>query len=209
MKRTLTIHRALAELKLIDAKIEKQLDTQLSIISWMDANKIVDGITKEADFITNAKSSMQSIEGLISNREVIKSAITKSNNTTLVKVGEKEMTVIDAVNYRAIIAIKKRLLSKLVTKHSNATDRVLRHNAKVDDNSLALAKEALKKETVNIGDTDVAAIIKPYKDINYLTLCDPINSKEKIEALHDEIISFEAEIDATLSESNAITQIEI
>ena len=94
----MTIHRGLSELKLIDSRIEKQI-TEISPVGINRKGKMVDNIYPEEDFRISATSKFQSMTDLIERKSKIKSAIVKSNGTTMVKVGEKEMTVSNATTF--------------------------------------------------------------------------------------------------------------
>jgi hypothetical protein len=58
-------------------------------------------------------------------------------------------------------------------------------------------------------DNDVLAIVEPFVKRNEFHFVDPIGIESKIEALTAKIENFKSEVDAVLSESNAITIIEI
>ena len=62
------------------------------------------------------------------------------------------------------------------------------------------------------GKTNTDEIEKTRKDFifnNTFELVDPIKVKDKIDSLEKEISEFESEIDAALSVSNAVTEIEV
>ena len=52
-------------------------------------------------------------------------------------------------------------------------------------------------------------MIKTYIDLNRWEIIDPINLKELKETLNKEVEDFLAEVDSVLTESNAVTEIEI
>ncbi len=58
-------------------------------------------------------------------------------------------------------------------------------------------------------DEDVRAIVEPFIKRNAVTLVDPLNVEVLVENLQKEVDDFEVEVDAVLSETNAITIIEI
>ena len=60
-----------------------------------------------------------------------------------------------------------------------------------------------------VSDVDVTKEKENYINDNTMTLIDPCNIAMKIMMLESEIDSFNAEIDAAISCSNALTQIEI
>ena len=53
------------------------------------------------------------------------------------------------------------------------------------------------------------AIVEPFVKRNEFHLVDPLNIENKIRELEKEVDDFELEVDAALSEINAITTIEI
>lgn len=204
----MTIHRGLAELKLLDAKIEKNI-TLLLPSGIMQEGKLVDDYYRKEEFEKNAKAKFQSIQDLIRRKNLIKSAIVKANTITEVKIGEKSYTIADAINFKAIIKIKKQLVEELAMKHRQVKAKAEEKNKKVDDNALKLAEAALQKDNVKINDGDAIAITEPYLKKNRFHLVDPLNVEEVTEKLQEEIEEFETEVDAVLSEINAITYIEI
>lgn len=66
----MTIHRALSELKLIDAKIEKQIN-ELIPSGVYQKGKLVEGYITEADFEKSAKSKFDSVNDLIERKNKI------------------------------------------------------------------------------------------------------------------------------------------
>jgi len=112
-----TIHRALAELKLIDAKIEKAIaDIQPSAIYQKD--KLIGGYMKNEDFKTSAVSNYASATDLIKRKQKIKALIVESNSKTKVKVGDTEMTIAEAITEKDNVKFKKQLIQTLQAKHN-------------------------------------------------------------------------------------------
>ena len=208
MKTKMTIHRGLAELKLLDARIEKNINLLLPS-GIMQEGKLVNDYYKKEEFEKNAKAKFQSIQDLIKRKNLIKSAIVKVNTITEVQIGEKKYTIADAINFKAIIKAKKILVEELTTKHRQAKAKAEEKNKKVDDNALKLAEAALQKDNVKINDGDAIAITEPYIKKNKFHLIDPLSVEELVAKLQEEIDEFETEVDAVLSEINAITYIEI
>lgn len=208
MKTKMTIHRGLAELKLLDARIEKNINLLLPS-EIMQEGKLVNDYYKKEEFEKNAKAKFQSIQDLIKRKNLIKSAIVKVNTITEVQIGEKKYTIADAINFKAIIKAKKILVEELTTKHRQAKAKAEEKNKKVDDNALRLAEAALQKDNVKINDGDAIAITEPYVKKNKFHLIDPLSVEELVAKLQEEIDEFETEVDAVLSEINAVTYIEI
>ena len=154
MSEKMTIHRALAELKLIDSRIEKGIKTIIPT-GTMQKGKLVSGLYTKEDFEENAKSKYQSVIDLIERKGKIKSAIVKANSTTTVNIGGVEMTIADTINFKMSIGLKKQLILDLVSKHNKAKENVEKNNAIVEENALKLAAAALSKDNVKLGDNDV------------------------------------------------------
>lgn len=207
-KQKMTIHRALAELKTIDSKIEKAI-TQIEPTGIYQDGKLVNNFYKREDFEKDAKAKLQSVNDLIDRKNKIKTAIVKANGITQVKINNHEMTIADAINFKQVIEFKRKLILTLELKHKSAKANAEQNNNKVDENALRLAEAALQKDNVKINDGDAVAITEPYLKKNRFHLLDPLNVEQLINALEQEVEDFESEVDAVLSEINAITLIEI
>lgn len=204
----MTIHRALAELKLIDARIEKGIG-EIEPTGIQVKGKLVNGAHDRESFENEAKSKFQSVTDLIERKLKIKSAIVKANAETMITVAGKSMTIADAINYKQIVGVRRMLANTLLNKHKSKETTMEHNNAKIESNALQLAGAALQKDNVKIGDNDAVAITKPYIEANEFHLVDPLGVRSKADKIIEEVEKFEVEIDATLSEINATTFIEI
>lgn len=207
-KQKMTIHRALSELKLIDAKIEKQINDILPTGIYQKG-KLVNGFIQSEEFEKSAKSKFDSTNDLITRKNQIKSAIVNANGKTMVSVAGKEMTIADAINFKNIIKFKKQLVESLKFKHNQAVANLNRNNEQVQKNVQAILEATFGKENVKVGKDDVEAVRKPYLEANEFNLFDPLKVSETVENIEKEVSEFEAEVDAVLSEINATTFIEI
>ena len=95
MATKMTIHRALGEIKLYDKKIVDLLDKDFVLASKKRIGK-VHGIDVEK-YKEEMKANLQSLRALMRNRQILKSAIAKSNETTMVTIGGETMTILDAI----------------------------------------------------------------------------------------------------------------
>ena len=173
MSEKMTIHRALAELKLIDSKIERKC-RHITASGGKQKDGLVNEHHKEEEFVRDVKALFQSVTDLIQRKQSIKSAIVVSNATTQVKIGENTMTVAEAIHYKEIVNAKQLLIDNLRTKHSATLTGIEQANAKVDQNALKLAEAALGKDNVKITDTDALSITGPYLEKYRFTLVDPL-----------------------------------
>lgn len=206
-KTRMTIHRALAELKLIDAKITKQTNDIIPT-AYYQKGKLIAGYMKEEEFIALANSQYDSVTDLIKRKSLIKTAIVLANAKTIVRVGEVDMTIADAITNKASIQLKKNLTNSLRMKHQKAVADLNKNNEIVDANVQRLLEATFGKENVKVGKEDVEAVRKPYLDANTFHLLNPLDIEKRIEAIEKEVSLFEAEVDAALSEINAVTFIE-
>lgn len=207
----MTIHRALAELKTIDDRIEK---ATLSIepTGLMQQGKLVNGFYQKDDFETKAKAAYQSVVALITRKQKLKSAIVAANAVTKVKIAGKELTIAEAINHKTVIAMSKNLIAILDKKHGTAKAKVTTENEKIRSIALENAKIMLGKQgdsKVNPNDDDVKNIMDPFIKRNEFHLVDPLKADELMEKLNADVQNFVMEVDAVLSEINATTFIEV
>ena len=202
-----TIHRALSELKVIGQRIEKGIEA-IQPSGIMQKGKLVNGLSQQEYFEKNAKTAYQSVLDLIKRRNAIKSAIVKANSETTVKIAGKTMTIADAINLKAVIGFQKKLIEVTRKKHAISKLNLEKNNAQIDAQALKLAEVALGKQGIKINDDDVEKVVGPYLAGNAFHLVDPIGIDAANEEMEKKISEFESEVDATLSEINAVTFIE-
>lgn len=205
----MSVHRALAELKTIDARIAKKISESTFCATNKHSNKKIDGLTIE-DYKARMRDNFKSIQALINRREAMKRAVVLSNAVTEVEIGGRKYTVAEAIEMRnSGIDNKNCLLSNLKAQYS-AAKRVLE-----TQNGEALEEKANRyveglyggKDSSDKSD-DVNAAYKAYIENNSYDMVDPNNIHERIHELEEEIEKFRADVDAALSCSNAITEIE-
>ena len=208
-----TITRALAELKTLKNRYTKEV-YNLHLIAVKHGKNLRTPYSqyKPEDFKAQAKSEYQSICDLERRITEIKNKIDESNFTTKVTIGDKEMTIIEVLNYKNnILGLKEaRLLTLKDLKKKALLDydkALLENKAKVENfvsgknsNTANASKSAMELE----GET-VEAIEKVWA----VELIDPLELDKEIESLENEIETFKHNIDFVLSESNSITTIEV
>jgi len=207
-KEKMSIHKGLAELKLIDSKIEKKINA-LKATGVNQKGKLVDGVYQEKEFGDNAKAAYQSINDLIERKVSIKKAIVNINAKTKLKVAGKMMTIADAITFKSIVIQKKVLINNLNDGFNNSRANMEKNNEQVRDNALRLAEAALGKDNAAIGAKGTESITGPYLEANEARIVDPLKVETKIKELTKEVEDFQMEVDACLSEINAITFIEV
>ena len=200
-----SIHRALAELKLLDKRITKTIDN-LKVVTCKKGDKLEYNITEE-EFKAVVESDMQSVKDLITRRKEIKEKIVKSNAETLVTIAGKEMTVAAAIERKESIKYEKKLAEELKNQLNNLKAIINNRNEQVE--------YSLERQLGNLTsnpDADKELVLtfsEQYRNKEQFALVDPLNIEKVIEELENEIDSFESEVDYVLSTSNAITEIEV
>lgn len=204
----MTIHRALSELKLIDARIEKGI-AELRPVAFNQKDKKIDGHITEEDFTTSVKSKYQSVSDLIDRKIAIKSAIVKSNSETMIQIAGREVTVADAISFKKIVELKTKFVTKLKKELVGVVGTLNKNNEIVQKNVDVLLNNMFGADRTKVAGEVSDTVSKPYLESNTFHLIDPLKIEEKIVAMETEIGTFEADIDSVLSESNAVTFIEL
>ena len=206
---TMTIHQGLSERKKLKNKIEREINNAKFVGTKKgSSNTVYDTDLTEEEYKVQASSTLQSIEDLIKRDGNIKRAIILSNATTKVVIGGIEMTVAEAIEKKAAITLKKSLLNSLRNQSVRAQRRVNERNEEVD------SMVARQLETFNGGKNgnaktdDIKTMEKMWREQFSWGVVD-FGVSDVIAKLTKEIEDFEAEVDAKLSESNAVTKIEI
>ena len=121
MKKRITVTEGLVELKLYGKKINKAVDDGKFVYAVKKSDKQVAHMSKE-EASSKIEASYQSVTDLIKNRNALKSAIVQSNAVTMVKVGDKVMTVAEAIERKSSIEYEKDLLTSLECQYVAANE---------------------------------------------------------------------------------------
>ena len=203
----ISIHRGLAELKLLDSKIQKKIDG-VQFVSFKKKSVEKIGGVPVIEVVENIKSNYQSVVDLIERRSKIKSAIIKSNALTEVKIGEKTMSVAEAIDMKNSLSYNKSLLSHLSNQYNGCVANVNRNNEKVDAQANTYI-ENLYTDKNQVDPNKIKTLKDDFIKVHEFELIDPINAYDKIKQMQDEIDEFLMNVDFVLSESNSLTFIEI
>ena len=201
-----TLTRALVELKLYDSKIEKAIK-ELKPVSYAINKIVVDYRQTKEEFLDNYKAQMQSVSDLRKNKTTLKNALMKANAETIVKIGEKEYTILEALNRKNDIRTEQLLISQLKNHLNNAIART--ENIKNDiEANIERTINSRSSSSSNQSKDYVQTIRDSYKDqMPELVNADVV--EKLITEKEAEITEFIAEVDFALSEINAITKIKV
>ena len=210
---TMTVHKALAELKNMDARIEKAIRSATYVLAVKHSAEKINGKTV-ANFKEDMRSGYQKVTDLIARRDAMKRAVVLSNATTKVKVGDKEYTVAEAIEAKNHgMEFKSALLYQMNNAYVSAQNDLTRNGGealekKAEQYILAVIAAQPKDSKMSVDSEAMKVMRQQYIDNNTYDLVDPMDIAKVIEALDAEINEFNAEVDAALSVSNALTVIE-
>ena len=206
---TLTIHRALSELKIIDSRINKTIGEGVFVVANKHSNAKINGMTIDEvqEFM---KSSLDSITSIITRKNAIKRAVDLSNATTKVTINGSEMTVVEAINLKNHgLESKQELLNAMRRQYSQAITKATTENNTLNERAESYVIGMYGGKDTKTDPTTITKAKQEFIEMNTIDIVDGVNILKVIKSLEEEIFNFTAEVDATLSESNAITQITI
>ncbi len=208
-KETMTVHMLLAEMKTIEKRIEKAIDNIVPIATKENASKNVNAISVD-DFTKAAQAEQQRAVDLISRHNAMKSALYKYNTEKEIVVAGKKMTVAQALWLMKNGMDEKR---SLLRHYESAYNKVVKEVEKANGKELNAAAERAADIACGSKDksnsTEYMDMVDKYKESHRLVYVDPLNLKERINALSEEIETFMAEVDARIQTANATTEVEI
>lgn len=218
-----TIHRALALKKTTEERINNEI-INAQFISFKQGKKgTIKGVPVEK-VEKSIRASYDKINQLISNYVKLKAAILQSNagvrtipeDLHKVTVAGKDYTMAELIfmsdevygNKKHRNAFKHSLLNAMKAMYTNATTAVERQHEKIEtDIKDYLAKAAASDKGMSSDEIRKRSDLF-HEDGDYV-LVDPLGLKNEIEKLEAEIKAFRADCDATMSEQNALTTIDI
>lgn len=204
----MTVHKALAELKTLDDRINSEITGSVFVRANRHNNMKIFGKTIP-DFMADTESSYQSVKALINRRNAMKRAVVLSNAITKVEIGGVEYTVAEAIE------MNNHGMENLVDLRNCLREQYSSVKRMVEsENSDKLVKACENyiqatfgtKEKVNNPDIEMAQ--KAYMTNNAYDIVTGLDIEKIIKELTDRIDAFKAEVDSALSVSNALTVIE-
>lgn len=209
----ITIHKALAELKTIDDRIAKAIRDTTYVLAVKHSAEKINGKTVQ-NFKEDMRSGYQKVTDLIARRDAMKRAVVLSNATTKVQIGDAEYTVAEAIEMKNHgMEFRSALLRQMNAAYVTAQNELNRNGGealekKAEQYVLAVIAAQPKDSKMSVDSEAMKALRKTYIENNTYDLVDPMDIAKVIENLDAEINEFNAEVDAALSVSNALTVIE-
>lgn len=204
---SISITRALAELKLVEKRITTKIDTGCFLSAVSKKNR---HLVNQDTFTATAKADYQSIVDLINRRNKIKSAIISSNSSTMVKINGETLSVADVIERRNSLHLTKRFLDKLKVNREQTMRNVELNNQAVEPELQKLLEIHFgKNSNTKVNNDDIENISKTFRENNRTSFVDPIGVDGKIKELEERVDNFDREANFLLSESNATTNITV
>jgi hypothetical protein len=204
-KTSMTVTRALAELKTLAKRIAK-LTSQTTFVSTRVVGR------PWHDHSDETQRNFQAVTDLIHRYSTIKYAIIRSNAETLVTIGGVTYTVAEAIAKKESISQQKTLLSQLKYQRTSAHNSLVNHDRDVQRKLDELLQRNFSKDhRGQDSDNEIKVITEAYVKNNKMEVVDPLTGGVDLvmATLDEEISSFEKEVDFSLSESNATTKVSV
>jgi hypothetical protein len=207
---TMNVHKALAELKMLDKRIGSAIQAGGFVTANKHSNTKISGIDIK-EYVDDMAKRYQKTTDLIARRNAIKRAVVQSNAVTTVTIGGVVYTVAEAIDMKNHgVEYRLALKDKMVREYSVA-------KATADQaNGSELSRRADDYIRTMVGNTDVKGMTEEVRRMRddfikaqTTELVDPIGVLKEIEVMNDEINTFLTNVDACLSVSNATTEITV
>lgn len=205
----MSVTRGLVQLKRLEQRINKKINSMGSYVTYAkkSSKNVNNGTYTKDEFEKLAKAEYQSLKDLIALRKEIKDAIVQSNATTMVNICGVEYTIAQAIERKNSIELfDSELVRKVSRSYSNVLDKVDFSNSKVEADAQRLFGTATDDKKSEINRIEM---MEKYIDINSFEVVDPLNFKVLVESIEKDANDFLSEVDQVLSESNAVTMIEV
>ena len=207
---TMTIHKALSELKILDGRIKKEIQSGSYCAANKHSNEKINGIPIQ-DFRKTVQGTYDKVTDLINRRKAIKKAIVLSNAKTTVKIADTEYTVAEAIEMKNHwIEFETMLINVMDMQYKQAQAEVNRQNGNnLEERADQYVTAIYGQKEGKTNSADIDKVRKDFLEANSYEIVDPINVQDKVETLRQKIDAFMADVDSALSVSNALTKITI
>lgn len=207
---TMTVHQALAELKVLDSRITKAIAGGKYMDVKRHCDKKIGGVDVGEYCTKTIRASYDSAIDLIARRNAIKRAVVKSNAVTTVDIGGTTYTVAEAIEMNNHgIDFEQQLYDEIRRQMMIAQSEINRNSGPYIQQKAENYINGLYGGKDKVDADSAKAQIQAYIDANSYELVDPLGIQDILAKTEADIASFTANVDAALSVSNAITKIEV
>lgn len=209
-RETMTIYKALSELKVLDARIETAINTPVYCCAKKHSTDKVAG-TDVTQIEKTIRSYYDKAVDLINRRKAIKRAVVLSNAVTKVSVCGVEYTVAEAIEMKNHgEEFEQRLSSAMKRDYIKAQERISKENENgLEERADQYVTAIYGQKDSKTNAADIEKVRNDFITSNQFELVDPIGVLEKIDDIDKITSGFLSEVDSQLSVSNALTEITI
>lgn len=211
----ITLTRALVELKTLDERIQKATNQQfVGLVKGTDKKPTI-GMYKDVEQMERSfTANFNQVNDLMKRRQKIKSALVLANANTMLTVNGIPMSIADAIDSKRIAEFRAQLIRSIRQQISNASNAIEKNRVDMEANIQAqidriLGNDQKGKDAVSQNKDMIETIRTTMFNLHDMKIVDPNKLVDDIERLSNELEAFISEIDFSLSEVNAKTEIEI
>lgn len=213
----ITIHRALSQLKTTQARIEDKFEKDIYVSSTIGKTNMAEG--RPVDVVKREiLANFDSMQQLLKNYQTLKLAIIRSNSgiteeSTNIKTGMvegMELTVAEAIAIQKyVLPLESQFVRRLENQLNNAKRTIEMTNSQANTEITSVLEALSNKDSKNLDPSQVNTITEAYQQNKFRQLVDPLDLADKIRKLRDKLDALSVGVDAFLSESNAISHINV
>lgn len=210
MTEKMTAHKALAELKLLDNRIEKAITEGIYCVANKHSNDKINGIPLD-EYVKTMQGRYDKAVDLINRRKAIKRSVVLSNAVTKVTVADVEYTVAEAIEMKNHgVDFDKLLMAQMKKHYDMAQMQIKQQNGKdLEERADQYVTAIYGQKEGKTNTADIEKVKADFLTANQYELVDPLHVLDKMEDLEKKINDFMAEVDSALSVSNALTEITV
>ena len=211
---TMTITRALAEVKHIKAKFDRMLSTSrfVAVAQGQETSKHLTaevGLLSVDTFSAAAVSAFQSCEDQIKRYNAIRKHLILANATTTVTIGSQTMTIAEAIERKSSIVMEQKLLNSMKSQYANAQNAYDQLNTRLLDTIERSILQLYGNDRSKVTEEQSKVVSDAKRREFEPSVVDPLKLSDRIGALASRIEDFNNEINYSLSEVNASTKITV
>ena len=207
--KTLTLTRALNEIKLTEKKINDVAEKNTGWTVITKNGKITSGRYSDVDnFNSTVKANKDKIITLIAYRHSIKKALLDANNNTMVKIAGTEMSIAQAIDRKSFATMELSLYREILSDVNKTQSIFDREQTLLNQKIDALINTALEGDGKKDPEV-VKGIEKSVRENNNFVVEDKSKITDWVRNSIEQLEEFLNEVDFVLSEVNAKTTIEV
>ena len=165
---TMSVTRALAELKRLDDRLNRMTTDQSIFVSVAvgqgDKQKVLGVSDTVQNMISQIQSNRDRVNSMIEMRAKIKAAVVASNAVTKVKLGAREMSVAEAIELKKSIDVKRNMLNTYRRQVIQANALVSKQNAALEAQIETILATIYGNEKGKVDASMFEAIAKPQRE---------------------------------------------